>query len=58
MRNCKGDDPERILIEVIDYIVDCKKYQLYKNTEDLLPFFQSMQDLNTKILQKTQALET
>lgn len=50
MRNCKGEDPERILVEIIDYIVDCKKYQLYKNTEDLLPFFQSMQDLNSKIL--------
>lgn len=39
MRNCKGEEPERVLSEVIDYIVDGKKYQLYKNTDDLLPFF-------------------
>jgi hypothetical protein len=49
MLNATFEDPERILTEIVDYIVENKKYQLYKNPEDLLPFFQSMQLLNSKI---------
>lgn len=58
MVNATLEDPERVLTEIVDYIVENKKYQLYKNAEDLLPFFQSMQLLNSKILSKTANLET
>ncbi len=58
MINATLEDPERVLTEIVDYIVENKKYQLYKTTEDLLPFFQSMQLLNTKIISKTANLET
>ena len=49
MLNATFEDPERVLSEIVDYIVENKKYQLYRNPEDLLPFFQSMQELSSKI---------
>jgi hypothetical protein len=57
MRGNQGSDPEKVLVDTINYMVESKKYQAYHDPEEWSPFFEAMQVLLGQIVAKTAKLD-
>jgi hypothetical protein len=43
MRSNQGNDPEKVLADTINYMVESKKFMTYHEPEEWSPFFEAMQ---------------
>ena len=57
MRGNQGSDPEKVLADTINYLVESKKYQTYQDPDEWCPFFEAMQVLLGQIVGKTAKLD-